>query len=1098
MQEAWLLPPRLLDPAQSPETQFVGAIILREKIASQFSSLPRADLPAIHQVCLTSLLAAAAQSSRRLVLKLSSALASLVVQAAAADLLGGPLEDPILSTIAMIESARLQNAAETSQSHLCAIANFLLMIAEEYHKAILQSSARQRARAVLLQNVTAVLSTAIALYDPTLHQQLVYSGQLPASVSTQHFNPATLSAQLGPSSDNLRADAAAAMAAWIEYLPLVYSQRDPSSSTVLVIFDILLQALVDPVLLQAVMDHDDAASTLANSATDVISAVLASSPSDVGQQLLPRVASLAPTFASALAQPSEADTVIFLLTNILASLFHAHAGAFVRISTEEELSVCLALVHMLVGCVAIEGCFGRDETVSGAALEPLHDFLYELGDHSDASVQTAISMFAPVFSSLVHAALAKATIPLDFDSWQAQERMAWREHRVQLGELIARLMDVWRMPCLAQINSALVNAVNASLDPTPTDSRWVSVEAALFALKALAESVSSPEIEAAVLELLRQIASLPPLHFRVTFNTLSCFGAFAACVRKDGELLGKVLTTTVNSLADSRLVQAASTTLLRLCNEAGGSLVPWLDQLLDACLTLNQTLEAGDAARAQLHLQQRKQRAALQQHRASVAGSRSTQSTAIAKLRHVQQQHMDWIEVVTALCHVISWAPPDQLLGLTERLAGPCTARLQQLASQLGDESYLNAVLVDADMREALLDTISREFRCLARMCLHIDPAAARQSEEDDEMDGFVNVDGDDDSARLRLQNAYRQSQLQEQQQADEQQRQLRQQQFMQQSLQASQQGAQPVASLVAMTWPAVSAILTQLSRLAAAFKDSALDQEAVDQVVLAGCLALKNALRTVRGGLLEFVPVLVETIEQYHAMAPSAGFLDLACPLLAQFGVVENCLPSMALLVSRLGQTNLSLFATAGLDGHPTVLAGHFSLCASILGLPQLSAGAECWQVLSATFQLACQALPVVQLGNIDPIANFLEKTARASDRSPAVSQLLQEEGLNLTHQLFLSIGGAQPRGAWPLLGKVLFVLAKRLGQSFVQWAAQVLGIEGFPSPHVSEQQKRDFLQQIVRTSAQSTPKQFNSNVVDFGFLCCGFTAGASRTAVL
>ncbi|KAH8553570.1 hypothetical protein BGW37DRAFT_264199 [Umbelopsis sp. PMI_123] len=119
--------------------------------------------------------------------------------------------------------------------------------------------------------------------------------------------------------------------------------------------------------------------------------------------------------------------------------------------------------------------------------------------------------------------------------------------------------------------------------------------------------------------------------------------------------------------------------------------------------------------------------------------------------------------------------------------------------------------------------------------------------------------------------------------------------------------------------------------------------------------------------------------------------------------------------------------------------------------------------------------------------VMSFMAETvaidaAEGTELKQFVDDLVIRIGFALTQNLLLGIGGQVPRSLMSHLIDVLYKLTGRYVEVSRHWLANLLHQEGFPSPHVSLQDKETFMKSILGTRSA---KRFKEATTSFSVKC-------------
>uniref|UniRef100_A0A8C5HDG2 Importin-13-like n=1 Tax=Gouania willdenowi TaxID=441366 RepID=A0A8C5HDG2_GOUWI len=121
-----------------------------------------------------------------------------------------------------------------------------------------------------------------------------------------------------------------------------------------------------------------------------------------------------------------------------------------------------------------------------------------------------------------------------------------------------------------------------------------------------------------------------------------------------------------------------------------------------------------------------------------------------------------------------------------------------------------------------------------------------------------------------------------------------------------------------------------------------------------------------------------------------------------------------------------------------------------------------------------------------VEAVCGVFDKSVRTllHDFGPVVAQL--SEMLGRIYTTFpQAVGGASPRSLTDHFSEVLLSLNRHYPVLLTQWLTETLQTPGFPSAHVSTEQKHTFTQQLLRE--QTNKRRVKEIVKEFSLLCRG-----------
>ncbi|XP_038151037.1 importin-13-like [Cyprinodon tularosa] len=288
-------------------------------------------------------------------------------------------------------------------------------------------------------------------------------------------------------------------------------------------------------------------------------------------------------------------------------------------------------------------------------------------------------------------------------------------------------------------------------------------------------------------------------------------------------------------------------------------------------------------------------------------------------------------------------------------------------------------------------------------------------------------------------------------------------------SLSSSKSVQNPVVVVLQQLFPLIQTIVSKWIH----------DSEVVEAV----CGIFDKSIRTLLHDFGPMVPQLSETLGQIYNAYPQAPALDLTRQMVHIFAGDEQHLSDIRRLVEVLTSTTLSIFQQ-GPREHPDIAESFMNLHAQILKRsPDLHQTAQ-FDVktlfYSGILSIKFPETPTVKAACLF----FTEFLSRCKDMPPLVD-VLQGDGKILTETVLQAVGGGSSRSLTEHFSEVLLGLNRQCPALLSQWLRETLQTPGFPSPHVTMEQKDLFSQQILRE--QTNKRRIKETVKEFSLLCRG-----------
>nr|XP_057923767.1 importin-13-like [Doryrhamphus excisus]XP_057923768.1 importin-13-like [Doryrhamphus excisus] len=254
-------------------------------------------------------------------------------------------------------------------------------------------------------------------------------------------------------------------------------------------------------------------------------------------------------------------------------------------------------------------------------------------------------------------------------------------------------------------------------------------------------------------------------------------------------------------------------------------------------------------------------------------------------------------------------------------------------------------------------------------------------------------------------------------------------------------------------------------------------------EVVEAVCGVFGKTVRTLLHDFGPLVAQLSETLGQIYSAYPQASALDLASQMVHIFSGEEHHTCSIQRLLEVLTASTLSRFQQ-GVNDHPDVAESFMYLHAQVLKRKPDLYLSEHLDV-KALFYCGILSLKFPETCTVKAASLFFtELLPRCKDMASLV-EVLQGHGKLLTETVLQAVGGGSPRSLTEYFSEVLLSLSRHCPALLSRWLKECLQLPGFPSAHVSPEQKHTFAQQLLRE--QSNKRRVKEIVKDFSLLCRG-----------
>lgn len=278
------------------------------------------------------------------------------------------------------------------------------------------------------------------------------------------------------------------------------------------------------------------------------------------------------------------------------------------IDKPEHRDNILKIISVILQCSATPGYYSIDENCS----EQAFNFWYTLQDDIIASdesrIATYISLFNPLFHSLIDAFLVKVQYPSDDvyeNEWNSYDRESFRCYRQDIGDSFMYCYNILRVSMLSSLLSHYQLAANHLTTQLNKDEHksWQYLEAVLYSFSSIAENVDVSESV-----YLQQIFdSLPniPLTLisspRVLATAMETLAAYSEWISNNSIYLPNVLNLLTIGLKSHPFVTISATMAMKdIIRESQQVIKPYAQQILsicEDCLSPDSTLKPKEKSR---------------------------------------------------------------------------------------------------------------------------------------------------------------------------------------------------------------------------------------------------------------------------------------------------------------------------------------------------------------------------------------------------------------------------------------------------------------------------------------------------------------------
>ncbi|XP_072220397.1 importin-13-like [Leuresthes tenuis] len=254
-------------------------------------------------------------------------------------------------------------------------------------------------------------------------------------------------------------------------------------------------------------------------------------------------------------------------------------------------------------------------------------------------------------------------------------------------------------------------------------------------------------------------------------------------------------------------------------------------------------------------------------------------------------------------------------------------------------------------------------------------------------------------------------------------------------------------------------------------------------EVVEAVCGVFDKSVRTLLHDFGPMVAQLSEMLGQIYQAFPQASALDLARQMVHIFAGEDHHISDIRSLIEALTSTTLTVFQQGPRD-HPDIAESFMHLHAQILKRkPDLYLSDQL--DVKALFYCGILSIKFPESHTVKAACLFFTEFLSRCKDMPLLGDVLQKDGKLLTETVLQAIGGGCSCSLTEHFSDVLLYLNRHCPAMLSQWLKETLQNPGFPSVHVSTEQKHTFTQQLLRE--QTNKRCMKETVKEFYLLCRG-----------
>ncbi|XP_077062460.1 importin-13 isoform X2 [Siphateles boraxobius] len=254
-------------------------------------------------------------------------------------------------------------------------------------------------------------------------------------------------------------------------------------------------------------------------------------------------------------------------------------------------------------------------------------------------------------------------------------------------------------------------------------------------------------------------------------------------------------------------------------------------------------------------------------------------------------------------------------------------------------------------------------------------------------------------------------------------------------------------------------------------------------EVIEAVCAVFEKSLKTLIHDFAPLVTQLCELIGQMFSAYPQASALDLTRQLVHIFGCEKDHFTPITALLELITNITMSIFQLGSRD-HPDVVESFMQLHAQVLRKKSelyLSDHLD----IKAVFYCGILSFKFPETPTLKATCLLFTELISHCEDVPAVRELLQDDGKLLLQTLLEAIGGQCPSSLAEHYAEVLFSVSRNCPSVLSLWLREALLPPGFPSSHLTAENKEHFCQQVLRE--QAGKRRMKDIVKEFALLSRG-----------
>ena len=295
------------------------------------------------------------------------------------------------------------------------------------------------------------------------------------------------------------------------------------------------------------------------------------------KKFIPLLLHLQPLFQKAVNE-HDADTILGL-TKVICGM--AENFPKLVIASYQDPQYGLGVLSMVLDCCRIPLQYPTEEFSSPLSFT----FWCSLQDEIEAlSASERVKVYQylhPYFFELVNSLLVKACYPKDnsYDVWNAEEKEMHRIYRVDVSDTLMYVLEMLGINLFLHIFARLQTSIQEAA--SDKDRQWHEIEACLFALHCVVESLAEFDSEIPCLQTLTEI--LPTIHvssLQLADTMLYTIGTLTEWLSLQSGNLVPLVLFVLKCLSNHELALSAVLTMRRLVRECCDDLIPFAGDIM--------------------------------------------------------------------------------------------------------------------------------------------------------------------------------------------------------------------------------------------------------------------------------------------------------------------------------------------------------------------------------------------------------------------------------------------------------------------------------------------------------------------------------------